>query len=599
MASGGSISPTPSPSAPGPNDSILVDTAGGILTAVIIVAVIVIVILGFFSCALVVHVRKRYTLARERDVEAVTALGEEGRSGLTILRGASFKVPPRNSEREEARHQIVTITALPRDSSILDLSPGSEVLNTASSDLEIDPYAVAHGDGLNTTVSEEDRGDSGLAKSFNDLRYPQAASLDSNLDTLEDRDYSEIEDIEAEPSQSPTKIPLPYMRPVSVQPSARVDLPREEGYFEEDNPYSVPGVKGKTEWADDSNYAQLYATLEQHFYSVPSSPDEVNDSNVSESSSDSGGYASTVLAPINTMDVPQVDCSHFDFLRELGDGHFGRVYLAESVGLSLKDLRIDDRDTDTNVSVLVAVKSLKENSPLVTQCAFVKEVRLMSKLSHSHIVNLLGVCIRGQPFMVMEFMIHGDLKHHLQKCSFSDDTQNENSVASSNAKRWITLPTLVSMCLQIADGMQYLASLNLVHRDLAARNCLLGASNIVKVADFGMTRTPHYPGNSNTALPVRHIPYECLHGRFSEKSDVWSFGVTMWEIFTLGKMTPYKEMTNRALMYDALKGAARRVLPRPSCCPDQLYTSVMKKCWRHRPQDRPTFKQLHQIISKL
>ena len=563
--------------------SIENDTTTGALVAAVLVALMVAVLLGFLLCAMVVNARKRSRLARERDAEAM--FGGEGGSGLTIVRGGSFKRQANRGESEETKHQVLAIAVSP----VATDPEGSVTLSRC----DINPYAVTHIGELEA-ITEDERGDSGLATSYSDLRYPQA-SVDSNLHALEDRDYSEIEDIERDssPKYSTPRVPMPYIKPISVLPQNCREWGKDK--YNDDDLSSTEGSRGGGS-VDDGHYAQLCATLEQHFYSVPYSPTDINISNLADCDSDSAGYASTILSTLSTMDIPKVDCSNFEFLRELGDGHFGRVYLAESVGLSLKDLRIDEKDTDTNVAVLVAVKSLKENSPVHTQCAFVKEVRLMSKLSHSHIVNLLGICIKKQPFMVMEFMIHGDLKHYLQSCTFSTDTLDTATVSLDGVKRQVTLSTLVSMCAQIADGMQYLSSLNLVHRDLAARNCLVGANNIVKVGDFGMTRALHYNANVDTALPIRHIPYECFYGKFSEKSDVWSFGITMWEVFTLGKRTPYKEMSNRLLAYDAMKGPRRQILQQPVHCPAELYLSAMQRCWEHKPQKRPTFRQLHRIL---
>ena len=564
--------------------SIENDITTGALVAAVLVALIIVVLLGFLLCAMVVNVRKRNRLARERrDVEAM--FGGEGGSGLTILRGESFKRQVNRGESEETKHQVLSITVSP----VATDSEGSVTLNH----FDVNPYAVTHLGELEA-ITEGERGDSGLATSYNDLSYPQA-SVDSNLHVLEGRDYSEIEDIRTDtsPQYSIPRVPMPYIKPISVLPPNRREWGQDK--YNGDDLSSTEGNRGGG-YVDDGHYAQLCATLEQHLYAVPYSPTDINISNLGDSDSDSAGYASTILSTLGTMDIPNVDCSNFEFLRELGDGHFGRVYLAESVGLSLKDLRIDDKDTDTNVAVLVAVKSLKENSPVHTQCAFVKEVKLMSKLSHSHIVNLLGVCIKRQPFMVMEFMIHGDLKHYLQSCTFLTDNLDAGTVSLDGVKRQVTLSTLVSMCAQIADGMQYLSSLNLVHRDLAGRNCLVGANNVVKVGDFGMTRALHYNANVDTALPIRHIPYECFYGKFSEKSDVWSFGVTMWEVFTLGQRTPYKEMSNRLLAYDAMKGPQRQILQQPVHCPDELYLSAMRRCWEHKPQKRPPFRQLLRIL---
>lgn len=547
---------------------LVVDTTSGILTAVVILAIIFMVIVGFLLCTVWIKImRRRKELQRARDdVEA--GFRASGRVGLTILRGGSFKRAGTFTTADNERHTVLPTTR-GTDSSNRAPSACSSDFSLPGVVTEISPYAVSRS---RREVVDREAG---------------VRSLASQLDSMNDDDYSEIDEVQ----------PLPYLKPISSQSSVSDIDQLEEG----DLGNGLAGRPHREEWRDNGVYSQLYATLEQHYYQYESSPEE--EANLFASNGEvlptastnnelvSPCYESTLLMRLQSMNILQVEDTNVTLLRELGNGHFGKVYLGETVGLSLKDLSIDDTDSETNVSVLVAVKVLKENSPLHTQSAFVKEVKLMSSLSHHHIINLLGVCTTGVPFMVMEFMIHGDLKHYLQKFTLS------HSETSARMKL-INATILMKMAAQIADGMQYLASINLVHRDLAARNCLVGANNVVKVADFGMTRDLRYSRDSNTALPIRHIPYECFQGNFSEKSDVWSFGVTVWEIFTLGKELPYKPLSNRALVEDALKGPKRMLLTRPQHCPEEVH-SLLARCWKHRPEERLCFKQLHGMINDI
>ena len=223
-------------------------------------------------------------------------------------------------------------------------------------------------------------------------------------------------------------------------------------------------------------------------------------------------------------------------VKVLGTGFFGKVVLADTVGLSLKDLKLSD-DDDKSVSVRVAVKKLKLNASKSIQEAFEKECAFMSRLDHPNVIRLLGMCTTGSSrFIMMEFMERGDLNNYLTnfKMIVSEGVPKEKEIPVS---------TLVYMCTQIANAMKYLVSRNFIHRDLAARNCLVGPDNLIKIADFGMSRSlyesHYYIIHGQAVLPVRWMATECFYGKFSAKTDVWAFGVTMWEIFILAKERPY------------------------------------------------------------
>ena len=282
-------------------------------------------------------------------------------------------------------------------------------------------------------------------------------------------------------------------------------------------------------------------------------------------------------------------------IRELGVGQFGQVILAEIVGLSLKDLNLSGCNDDKSSPILVAVKKLKPDADREVQEAFEKETRIMSHLNHENIVRLLGVCSIGDAFIVMEYMENGDLNQYLRK----------HRIVPPHATvrvNQITVPTLLYMAVQIAKGMKYLASLRFIHRDLATRNCLVGPGNIVKIADFGMSRNLYSSFyckiKGRAVLPVRWMATECFYGKFSEKSDVWAFGITMWEVFMLAKRQPYDTMSNQAVIDDALTGLKREQLLKPKNCPPQVY-KVMQRCWVHRPEERANFNEVHASLSKL
>ena len=307
-------------------------------------------------------------------------------------------------------------------------------------------------------------------------------------------------------------------------------------------------------------------------------------------------------APIYTLpsDLPKseevplkVFHSNIREIHELGMGVFGKVILAETVGLSAKDLRLSESDDDKSKSTLVAVKKLKSGAPNATKDAFEKEVNFMSRLTDRNVIRILGVCYEGTPFIMMEYMEKGNLNQHLQKFKTLSTTDSEQ-------QGQITTSTLIYMTVQIASAMKYLASHNFVHRDLATRNCLVGRNYLVKISDFGMSRnlydSHYYRIHGRFVLPVRWMSYECFYGKFSQKSDVWAFGVTMWEIFSLAKEQPYNDMSDKQVVEDALKGKNRKTLARPDMCPLKVY-KIMLECWEHNSNQRATFDELFQLLT--
>jgi len=295
-------------------------------------------------------------------------------------------------------------------------------------------------------------------------------------------------------------------------------------------------------------------------------------------------------------------------LHSLGEGQFGQVVLAETIGVSLKDLRLSDND-DRNVSLLVAVKKLKRDAGKGVRKAFEREIQLMSHFNHKNIVRLLGVCSNSSTFMIMEHMENGDLNQYLKKhCeiplkfpSLPNHTADIN-LETLPAENQIDLSTLVFMAVQVASGMEYLASMRCIHRDLATRNCLVGQNHEVKIADFGLSRTlyssHYYKLTGRAVVPIRWMATECFYGKFSEKSDVWSFGVTLWEIFTLARQQPFNNLSNQQVICDAVRGPDRQLLPKPENCPPEVYEIILR-CWVYEPRDRATFEEVCQSLARI
>lgn len=225
----------------------------------------------------------------------------------------------------------------------------------------------------------------------------------------------------------------------------------------------------------------------------------------------------------------------------------------------------------------------------------------MSRLNDPDIIRLLGVCVRDDPLcMITEYMENGDLNQFLGHHELGDKFATATNVPC------ISYPSLVHMASQIASGMKYLASMNFVHRDLATRNCLVGENYAIKIADFGMSRNlyagDYYRIQGRAVLPIRWMAWESiLLGKFTTGSDVWAFGVTLWEVLVLCKEQPYHQLTDELVIENAgefFREQGKQVyLPRPPICPQALY-DVMVRCWRRDSKDRPTFQQVHQFLTE-
>ncbi|KAI1904527.1 hypothetical protein AGOR_G00006560 [Albula goreensis] len=269
--------------------------------------------------------------------------------------------------------------------------------------------------------------------------------------------------------------------------------------------------------------------------------------------------------------------------RELGEGAFGKVFLAECYNLS-----------PTKDKMLVVVKTLKDPT-LAARKDFQREAELLTNLQHEHIVKFYGVCVDGDPLiMVFEYMKHGDLNKFLRAHGPDAMILVDGQPLQSSGE--LGLSQMLHIATQIASGMVYLATQHFVHRDLATRNCLVGNGLLVKIGDFGMSRdiysTDYYRVGGQTMLPIRWMtPESIMYRKFSTESDVWSFGVILWEIFTYGKQ-PWYQLSNNEVIECIMQG---RVLERPRICPKEVY-DIMLGCWQREPQQRLNIKDIQKIL---
>ncbi len=286
----------------------------------------------------------------------------------------------------------------------------------------------------------------------------------------------------------------------------------------------------------------------------------------------------------------EISYGNISEIRSLGVSRFGDVVLAATVDLSLKDLQLGDSNDQTR-SFLVAVKKLRLCADWELKSAFQDEIKCMMRMKHANVLRLLGVCSLGVPrFSVVEYMDNGDLHAFLRTLTLvPDDTAH---LQDGEATPLI----LLYMAVQIASGMRFLASRKFIHRDLAARNCLVGREFVVKISEFGMSRSLYdsyyFRIQGQLILPIRWMAYESFYGKFSTKSDVWSFGVTLWEIFSKAEHDPYSEMSDEEVIDNATKGPKRLLLAKPKVCPDDIF-DVMKRCWVHEPSMRADFEEIY------
>lgn len=261
----------------------------------------------------------------------------------------------------------------------------------------------------------------------------------------------------------------------------------------------------------------------------------------------------------------EINLSELQMDRELGKGQFGVVQLALFRN-----------------QYYVAVKMMRDG--MMEEDSFVEEAKVMAELNHRNLIRLYGVVTRQRPIcIVTEFMENGCLLEYIR--------------AHFHALKGRPLE-LVSICYQVCDAMAYLEAKNFIHRDLAARNCLVGRQQIVKVCDFGLARfvvDDEYTSSQGSKFPIKWAAPEVLnYTKFSSKSDVWSFGILMWEVYSGGK-APYPGMGNVEVVENVVKGER---LDRPRQCPHDVH-NIMRTTWEMSPENRPSFAELMHIFYEL
>ncbi|XP_076300861.1 anaplastic lymphoma kinase isoform X1 [Lasioglossum baleicum] len=275
-------------------------------------------------------------------------------------------------------------------------------------------------------------------------------------------------------------------------------------------------------------------------------------------------------------DLPQIPREYIHLVKPLGQGAFGEVFQG------IYEYRRNEKHP-------VAVKTIPSSSTPQTEADFMMEALIMSKFNHPNIVHFIGVSFDKNPkYIVLELLAGGNLKNFLR-----DERPRADRSTS------LTMLDLITCGYDVAKGCKYMEEARFIHRDIAARNCLLTCKEIgrvVKIADFGMAkdiyRSDYYRKGGKAMLPIKWMPPESfLDGIFTTKTDVWAFGVLLWEIMSFGYI-PYTGCTNRETMTMVTSGVR---LEKPAGCPDPIY-GIMTRCWHPRPEDRPSFATIVERI---
>uniref|UniRef100_A0A1B6DW38 Protein kinase domain-containing protein n=1 Tax=Clastoptera arizonana TaxID=38151 RepID=A0A1B6DW38_9HEMI len=330
-------------------------------------------------------------------------------------------------------------------------------------------------------------------------------------------------------------------------------------------------------------------------------------------------------------DAYEIGYSRLTFGREIGKGAFGRVFIAEAEAIA-----------GHQGVMTVAVKKLKNRVSADELEEFQAEISMMKRVGrHANIVTMLGCCTMKQPFcMIMEYVPCGDLLQYLRRLrqeyssrrrtmQFTQETGTDSSYVTPNTPQTVTMSLssggpsftsdwsvhkqppvtnklvpqleyvldpreLQSFAVQIARGMAYLESKQITHRDLAARNILIDTKKVLKISDFGLSRSGIYVNTKKKKVPLRWLSVEAMRDSlYSSKSDVWAFGIVLWEIGTLGGF-PYPTVMDYDLLNFLLQG---KRLEKPENFSPELY-SLMIVCWSFSADDRPSFSDIVSYLDK-
>lgn len=290
--------------------------------------------------------------------------------------------------------------------------------------------------------------------------------------------------------------------------------------------------------------------------------------------------------------LPEFPREQLVVLERLGVGQYGEINLCKIH--NQREIKENTFSYD-----LIAVKVLRVGASETKRQDFEREARVLARLRDVNIVQLLGVCFKSEPWCLMfEYSPCGDLNQYLQ--------DHVADTSASHLPKTLSFGCLIYMATQIASAMKYLESLKIVHRDLATRNCLVGYNHHIKVSYFGMSRSPYaadyYKLEDWAMLPIRWMAWESvLLGKFTSKSDVWSFAVTLWEILTFAREQPFEELSDNKVIENLThfyeNDGNQMLLPSPINCPREIY-DLIRECWQRNESDRPNFQEIYLFLQR-
>ncbi|XP_050427745.1 focal adhesion kinase 1 isoform X2 [Adelges cooleyi] len=326
-------------------------------------------------------------------------------------------------------------------------------------------------------------------------------------------------------------------------------------------------IDGYCQLARKSNVS-LWDKKEQGRAKVKSSPARFADDYTDDGPLDEEGDYSTLANCNYELFRDQIELGE-----TIGEGQFGDVHKGICQMRTTKN--------GPSNAVAVAIKTCKPDADMATTDKFLEEAYIMQQFDHPHIIRLIGVCCSPPVWIVMELAKLGELRAYLQ-----------------NNQAHLDLATLIQYSYQLSTALSYLESKKFVHRDIAARNVLVSSHHCVKLADFGLSRwvqDQSYYKASKGKLPIKWMSPESINfRRFTTASDVWMFGVCMWEILMMG-VKPFQGIKNNDVIGKIENGERLALPPR---CPPRLY-SLMSQCWSFEPSKRPTFKDIKEVLNEI
>ncbi|XP_022171653.1 discoidin domain-containing receptor 2 [Myzus persicae] len=362
----------------------------------------------------------------------------------------------------------------------------------------------------------------------------------------------------------------------------------------------------------DDSLPRHHQTLEKYYaasdicqVNAPPPPRSPPPTSSRSSSSRGGGASNASTCPLTRSDdtlcqlPPEIPREYLGVVQTLTKTHFGEVHLCEMKMPS--DEMLQPGTTVNKTCKLVTVKSLRKGVSESTKHDFYDEVESLWKIRDPNITRVLGCCLTEEPFcLITEFMQHGDLNQFLQE-----------HIALTAAPippyaKTLSYGCLIHMATQIASGMKHLEVINFVHRDLAARNCLVGPNYTVKVSNMSLSKSvysaDYFDFEGRPSLPIRWMSWESiLLNKYTPRSDVWSFAVTLWEILTFAREQPYEELSDQHVIDNVTRLYQNDgnfiLLPQPINCPKEIY-DLMCECWQRDDKSRPNFREIQLFLQR-